>query len=183
MIRGKIIFKYIKYFFIFFVMVILVSCANEQRKASRNFALKVDIFKKKHNANIEFLSYIDTSTDFSYIVDTHLTVKKIIYPDISLMQVNSTTIAVEFVDKEMFQSFPLLQENSSILFQEGILIINGDYHDIEEGTNYKKFIICRQKDCRDISKMALRYMYNYNGIDENLPEGYKSDDLLKYLTD
>lgn len=176
------ILKYIKLLFACFLLIVLASCVSKQKKASALLGSKIEDFKSYNKTTVEFLSYFNISKDYSYIVDTPLLVKKIIYPNIAIMGIGKSDIAVEFTDKEADYSFSMLNEGAYVLFQEGILLADGKYTDNKTKHTYKKLIICRSNECRELSFLALNYMKDFKKIDPVVPVDYNADELYKYLT-
>ena len=177
------IIKKIKNLVLFSILVFASACVNAQKDEAEFLSIKVDEFKDKNNINLEFLSYISISKDYSYIVDSPLIVARIVFPDTALMNIKGVTIAVEFNGKEMYQSFPLLKEGASVFFQEGVLIAKDSYYDAETKQAFKRYTLCRSEDCRDVSRISLAYMYKYSGVDPAVSTDYEAGDLAKFLVD
>ncbi len=178
MIKNKI-----KYLLVFSIFVFVSSCVNVQKKDAKFLANKTATFKNIHNTNLEFLSYISVSKDYSYIIDSPLIVVRIIFPDTTLMTIKGITIAVEFTEKEMYQSFPLLKEGATVLLQEGILIAKDSYYDNQTKKAFKRFTLCRTEECRDVARVSLSYMYKYSSVDPAFSNTYQAGDLAKFFVD
>ena len=80
----------------FSIFVFVSSCVNVQKKDAKFLANKTATFKNIHNTNLEFLSYISVSKDYSYIIDSPLIVVRIIFPDTTLMTIKGITSPVTF---------------------------------------------------------------------------------------
>ncbi|MDR0485008.1 MAG: hypothetical protein LBH40_07005 [Alphaproteobacteria bacterium] len=178
--------KYIKYLLIFSLLVSISSCVlfNRQKSDAKKLATEVDIFRQENNnTRIEFLTFMNLSKDYSYVVDTPIVVERIINPNMAIFHLNNNYFAIEFVGNEM-QSFALLKVGANILFQEGILLdTNSQYTDDQAQRSYPLFRICRTESCRNLARLSISYISRYNQIDTTIPKGYQTGDLHKFLVD
>ncbi|MDR2008745.1 MAG: hypothetical protein LBQ34_07245 [Alphaproteobacteria bacterium] len=176
--------KFTKYLLILVLSVILAACAtNKQKRDASNLSKKVEAFRTTNNTSIEFLAFMNLSKDYSYVVDSPLLVEMIIQPNIAIVNFNGNSFAVEFTDKELAQSFPQLKIGANILFQEGILLDNGNFKDADSGKTYKKFKLCRSEECRNLATASIAYIYRWTGVDATIPSSYQVGDLHKFLVD
>ncbi|MCL2566928.1 MAG: hypothetical protein FWE18_02375 [Alphaproteobacteria bacterium] len=176
--------QFMKYLLILGLSIILTACAiNRQKSDAKKLAAKVDAFRVNNNTRIEFLAFINLSKDYSYVVDSPLLIEKLISPNIAIVNSNGSVFAIEFVDKELAQSYPLLKVGGSALFQEGILLSSGSFRDDAANKTYNKFRICRSEECRALAVMSLAYMHKWIGVDSTIPKNYETGDLHKFLVD